>query len=170
MICVKNNYDILMSYMTIWPDNLTVLTHEYLLCTLCIWSFKTGRVSVLGHHTLACFTDITLDGSEILYSPRAYTWLWNIKFQTFKFPLICTYMLEAKQDMYVDTRGVFLNILHISVTCITFVHPGGILYFKYSATNFFVHIQLILMPQNCWIFWEHLSRHGSCFFGYSAHP
>ena len=101
----------------------------------------------MGHHTLVCFADITIDGSEILYAPRAYTWLWNMKFQTFNFPLICMYLLEAKQDIYMDTRDVCLNIIHIPPVCITFVNAGGMVYFRYSATNLFSHIQLILRPQ-----------------------
>ena len=43
-------------------------------------------------------------------------------------------------------------------------------YSRYSATNIFLHIELILMPQNFQIFLRHLSGHNSCFFGYSTHP
>ena len=120
--------------------NLTVMSQEWLLCTLCFSSFKAGRFSVLGQHTLACFADITIGGSEILYTCRTYTCLWDIEFQTFSFPCICTCLLDIKQDIYMDTRGVFLNILHIPATCIICVHAGGIVYFGYSAPNLFLHI------------------------------
>ena len=37
-------------------------------------------------------------------------------------------------------------------------------YFRYSATNMFVHIELILMPQNLWILLRCLYEHSSCIF------
>ena len=44
-------------------------------------------------------------------------------------------------------------------------------YIRCSATNIFLHIELILMPQNFRIFLRiQLSGHSSCFFGYSTHP
>ena len=70
-------------------------------CALSASQFSREEGFLFWDHTLACFADITLDDLEILYSPRAYIWLWNMKFQRFNFP-------------------------HIPATHITFVHAGGI--------------------------------------------
>ena len=98
------------------------------------------------YHTLACFADITLDDLEISYSPRAYTWLWNMKFQRFNFP-------------------------HIPATCITFVHAGGIVISDTQPPIFFCTLSWYWCPRISGFSWGiHLSGHSSCFFGYSAHP